>query len=112
MRILTAVVEIATLPVFYAGQYLTLGRAITLELIRDDHPWHVLQALEQLSEKLLRRLFIAAALHQNVEHVIVLIDGPPQVIPLAMDRQEDLVNGLITNDKFCLIRQSEIKLYW
>jgi hypothetical protein len=51
----------------------------------DDYPWHILQALEQLAEKLLRRVLITAALHENVEHVIVLIDGPPQVMPFTID---------------------------
>src|SRR4030095_4707365 len=31
---------------------------------------------------------------------------------LPIDRQKDLVNGLVTNDKFCLSRQSQIKLRW
>src|SRR5215470_16277202 len=30
----------------------------------------------------------------------------------TIDGEEHLINGLITNDKFCLIRQSEIKLRW
>jgi hypothetical protein len=67
------------------------GRAITLELIRDDHPWHVLQALEQRVEKLPRRVLIASALHEHIEHVIVLIHGVPQVMPLTIDGQENLV---------------------
>src|SRR6516165_2550565 len=85
MGVLTPVIEIATLAMLHPGQYLTLGRAITLELIRDDDPWHILQALEQLAEKLLRRMLIAAALHENVEHLIVLIYSPPQVMPFTID---------------------------
>jgi hypothetical protein len=49
------------------------------------------KALEHRAEKLLCRVLLAAALHEHVEHVLVLIYGPPQEIPLAMDRQEDLV---------------------
>ena len=40
MRVLTAVVAIAALAVLHPGQDLPLRRAVTLELIRDDHPWH------------------------------------------------------------------------
>jgi len=36
-------------------------------------------------------MLIAAALHKNVEHVIILIDSAPQVMPLTIDCQEDLV---------------------
>ena len=91
MRILTPVVEIATLAVFHPGQNLTLRRAVALELIRDDHLWHVLQPLEQLAEKLLRRLLVASALHQDVEDVIVLVNRSPQVMALAIDGQKYLV---------------------
>ena len=46
MGVLTPVSEIPTLAVFDPGQYLTLGRAITLEFIRDDYPRYVRQSLE------------------------------------------------------------------
>jgi hypothetical protein len=36
-------------------------------------------------------MFIASALHQNVEHVIVLVNSPPQVMPLTMDREKHLI---------------------
>jgi hypothetical protein len=44
MRVLTAVVQIATLAVFDPGQELALGRAVALELIRNDHSWDILTA--------------------------------------------------------------------
>jgi hypothetical protein len=91
MRILTPVIEIPTLPVFDPGQDLALGRAVALELIRDNHPWHVLQALQQLAEKLLRGLLVAPTLHQDVEHVVVLIDGAPQVMTLPINGPKHFV---------------------
>ena len=51
MRVLTAVVQRATLAVLDSGQDLALGRAVALQLIGDDDAWHVLQPLEQLAEK-------------------------------------------------------------
>ena len=90
VRVLTAVVEIATLAVFDPGQDLALRRAVALQLIRDDDPRYIPQALEQLAKKLLRSLLIAPALYQDVERVIVLVDSAPQVMALAIDRQEDL----------------------
>src|SRR5262249_44494287 len=89
--VLTAVVEIATLTVFDPGQDLALGRAVALELIRNDHAWHVLQSLEQLAKELLRCVLIAPALDQNVEDVVVLVDSAPQVMALPVDRQKHLV---------------------
>src|SRR5262245_3143915 len=43
MRVLTAVVEIATLALFHPGQDLPLRRAVALQLLRDAHPWDVLE---------------------------------------------------------------------
>src|SRR5262245_7373947 len=91
MRVLTAVIEIATLAVFDPRQDLALRRAVALELIRDDHPWHVLQPLKQLAKELLRRVLVAAALHQNVEDVVVLVDSAPQVMALPVDRQKHFI---------------------
>src|SRR6266446_2839118 len=80
MRMLTAVVEITTLAVFHPRQDLALRCPVALELLRDDLPWHVLQPLEQLAKELLRRVPVAAALHQNVEDVVVLVNRAPQGI--------------------------------
>ena len=79
------------LPVFDAGQHVALGGPITRELVRDEHPWHVRQALEQLPQELHRRALIAPGLHQDVKHVAVLIDGAPQGVGHAVDAHEDLV---------------------
>jgi len=91
MGVLTAVVEVTTLPVFDPRQDLPFRRAVALKLIRDDHPWHVLQPLEQLAKELLRRVLIAAALHQDVEDVVVLIYRSPEVMAFAIDRKKHLI---------------------
>jgi hypothetical protein len=91
VRVLTAIIEGAALPMFHAGQDLPFGRAITLELVRDDHPWNVLQALEQLAKKLLRGLFVPPTLHQDVEDVVVLIDGAPSVMACTIDGEKHLI---------------------
>src|SRR5215510_1276212 len=91
MRVLTPVVEVTTLPVFHPGQDLPFRRAVALQLVSDDHPWHVLQPLEQLAKKLLRRLLVAATLHQDVEHVIILIHGAPEVMALPIKREKHLI---------------------
>src|SRR5215471_6896721 len=69
MRVLTRVIEVAALTVFYPWEHLTLGRAIAFELLRDDDPRHVLQPLQELVEKLLRRLLVASALYQDIADV-------------------------------------------
>src|SRR5262249_20283520 len=52
------------------------------------------------------------ALDQDVEDVVVLIDSAPQGMAFTIDGQEDFINGLVTNDKFCMSRQIQIKLRW
>ena len=50
MRVLTPIIEGATLPVFHPWEYLAFGGPVALQLIRDDHAGHIPQALEQLAE--------------------------------------------------------------
>ena len=59
--------------------------------IRDEHPRHIGKAFEQLAEKLLRGLLVAPTLDENVQDDNVLVHGPPQIVPLTIDCQEDLV---------------------
>jgi hypothetical protein len=91
MRVLAPVIEIPTLAMLDPWENLPLRRTGALQLVRNDDPRHILQALQQLAEKLLRRLFVASALHQNIQDIIVLIHRPPQVMAFAMDRQKNLV---------------------
>jgi hypothetical protein len=89
--VLGAVVQVAMLPMLDTGQEVPLRRAVAFQLIGDEHPWYVGQALEQLPEELLGRMLIPPTLHQNIEHLAVLIHGPPEVMSLATDREEHLV---------------------
>src|SRR5262245_54608817 len=91
MRWLTSIIEVATLAMFHTWQQLAFGGTVALQLIRDDDAWHKPQALEQLAEELLRRFFVPTTLHQDIEHMAVLIDGPPQIIALTIDRQKHLI---------------------
>jgi hypothetical protein len=91
VEVLHAVVEVPVLAMFHPRKYLLLGRAVAFQLVGDDHPRHIGQPLPQLAEELLRRLLVAAALHQNIENVPALVNGAPEVIPLAIDREEDFI---------------------
>ena len=86
MGVLTPVIAIAALAMFDARQHLALRGAVALQFIRDHHPGDMLTACEQRAEELLRGLFVAPALHQDIEDVVVLIHRAPQVIALAIDR--------------------------
>ena len=91
-RVLTAIVERATLAMLHPGQALPFGCAVARELLGDDDPRHVRQTLQQLAEKRLRRLGVASALHEDSEDVVVWIDRAPPVRAFAMDRQPYLIH--------------------
>ena len=91
MRILGPVVEVLALAVLDPGQDLALGRAIAGQFVRHDGAGYVPQPFQQLPEEALRRFGIPAALHQDVEHGAVLVDGAPEVMPFAADAEEHLI---------------------
>ena len=72
-------------------QQLAVSELIAGQLVGDNHPRHLSQTLEQLTEKPLGRHRGAARLHQDVEHVGVLIDRAPQLMGGGVDLHEDLV---------------------
>ena len=91
MRIFRPVVQSFVLPMLHAKQDLAFRSPITLQLIGDDHTRNVVQPFEQLAEKSLRGLFVAVALHKDSEHICVLIHRLPQILSLATDGEEDLI---------------------
>jgi hypothetical protein len=91
MGVLRAVIEIAVLAMFRPRQDVPLRGPIPLQLVCDDDPRDILAALEQLAEELLSRVFIPPTLDQDIQDMTVLIHGPPQIVPLAIDREEHLV---------------------
>jgi hypothetical protein len=48
-------------------------------------------SVQELAEESLRRLLVSLVLHQDIEAMTVLVDGAPQVVALAMDGEEDLI---------------------
>jgi hypothetical protein len=89
--VLRAVVEVPVLAMFHPRKYLLLRGPIAFQLVRDDHPRYVGQSLQQLAEELLGRFLVSAALHENIQDVAILIDGPPQILARTVDREEHFV---------------------
>src|SRR6202007_1854171 len=74
-----------------ASQKFTFGRAITLQLVSDNNARNVLKSFQEFAEKSPGGFFIPSTLHQNIQHVAILIHCSPKVMSLATDREEDLV---------------------
>jgi hypothetical protein len=51
----------------------------------------VAQHFEQFAKKSLCRLFIASALHEDVEHIAMLVHCTPQAVLFAFNGEDDLV---------------------
>ena len=60
MRILGPVVQILRPAMLDRGQYLAVGDLVAAELVGDDHPRQIAQALEQLTEESLGGVAISA----------------------------------------------------
>ena len=80
MRDLGTIVEISALTMLDAWEELALRNGIALELIRHDHPWNILQALQQLAEEALGRGLAAPALDQPAS---ADFNGPRVIIYLS-----------------------------
>src|SRR5262245_10686820 len=91
MRILRTVVEISMLTMFDPRQDLALGGPIALQFIGDDDARHVGQPLEKLAKELLCGLLVPPALHQDIQHVPLLLNCPPQIVMFALDGQKHLI---------------------
>jgi len=68
-----------------------MRRTVTSQLVGDHSPGLTTLAFEQLAKEAPRRSTITPCLHQDVDHVAILIHRPPKVVSLAPDRDEDFV---------------------
>ena len=89
--VLRTVVKVPVLAVLHPRQHLLLRGPVAFEIVGDDHPRYVGQSLQQLAEKLLRRLLVSTVLDKNIQDMAILIDGPPEGVPGPIDRQKHLV---------------------
>src|SRR4051812_13269627 len=91
VRILGSVIQALVPPVLDRGHDLTLGCAVAGQLVRDHDTRGPALLFQQLAEQALGSLLVAPALDENVEHKSILVDGPPEPVLLAPDRQAHFV---------------------
>ncbi len=91
MRVLRAVVQSFVLTVLDTRHDFSFRCTVAFQLICDEHAWHILQALQQLAEEPLSGLLIPATLHEDVEHIAILVYGSPQVVVFAIDLDEHFI---------------------
>ena len=76
-------------------QDLAFSGAIGSEFIRHEDSGRVAQTLQQLAKEALDRFLVAAALDQPIEHVAMLINGSPEVVPFASIADKHFVQELL-----------------
>src|SRR3954465_5245237 len=78
-------------PVLDRGHDLTLGGAVAGQLVRDQDTRGPALLFQQLAEQALGGPLVAPALDENGEREAILVDGPPEPMLLAPDRQAHFV---------------------
>src|SRR5215204_4540298 len=78
-------------PVLDRGHHLTLGGAVTGQLVRDHDTRGPGLLFQQLAEQAFGGPLVPQALDQNVEHNPILVDGPPEPVLLSPDHQAHTV---------------------
>ncbi len=96
MRIFGTIVQPFVAAMLDARHHLLLRSLIAAQLHParvpgNQHAWNVRAALQSLPEELFRRSLVPSALHQDIEHITVLINGTPQIVLLTVDFQENFV---------------------
>ena len=66
-------------------------RTVAPELVGDQPPGFATLTLEQLSKEALCGAPITTRLDEDVDHIAVLVDGTPEILTLALDADEELV---------------------
>ena len=77
MRKFGPVVQALVLAMLDTRHDLLLRCGVALEFVRNQHPWGVTQALEELAKKAFHRLPVTPALHEDIERMAILVDCTP-----------------------------------
>ena len=76
---------------FNAKAHLRSRGSVRTELVRDHHARWRDGGFQEFLHEPLRSVRVSSALHQDVEHEAILIDGAPQPMLLARDRDNNFV---------------------
>ena len=86
-----SVVRIAVRAVDHRRHHGPTGRRVAAQLVGDQPPRRPALALQRFAKEPHRRPPIAPRLHEDVEHVAVLVDRPPESLLPPLDVHEQLI---------------------
>ncbi len=75
----------------HRGHHPAARRSVAPELVGDQPPGLAALCLQQPVEEALCGPAIATWLDEDVDHIAVLVDGTPEIVPLTPDGDEELV---------------------
>ena len=61
------------------------------QLVRHQLPRFASLPLEELAKEPFGRVGISMFLNEDVDHIPILVHGPPEIVPLALDVHEDFI---------------------
>ena len=83
------IVQPLMLAMFDPGGDLAFGRGIGSELVRDQHA-RLAPLPEQFSKEAFGRARVPTRLDQDIQHIAIGVDRPPEPVLRALDRDHDL----------------------
>ena len=92
MRVLRAIVQAFVLAMFNLKAHLRPRRSVGAELVRDHDARRDDRRFQKPLHEPLRRAGVSSTLDQDVENDTVLIDGAPEPVWLAGDRDYDFIH--------------------
>ena len=92
MRHFGSVVRTDLVDVIQRGYDRAMSRIIASEFVGDQPPWFAALTFDQATEKPFSCPLVAAPLYQDINHIAVLIDGTPQILPLPLNRNKHFVD--------------------
>lgn len=92
IRIFRSIVQAFVLAMLGLQRHVPAGRAIRGQFVRDHHARRPGGLSQQFAHEPAGGFSVATALNENVENEAVLIDGAPEPVFLAGDRDDDFVH--------------------
>ena len=83
--------------------------AVDPQLVGHQPPRFAALAFQELAEEALCGASIATRLDEDVDHIAALVDGTPEIPPLALDRDEELVQvPRVTQSSFSPLQRAGV----
>jgi hypothetical protein len=91
MRDFGSIVGVSLHSVSHVAEDASYGTGVAPQFVGNDPQWFGALAAQESSKESLCGTLITMRLDQDVDHVAILIHGPPQILLLAVDSNEDLI---------------------